>query len=78
MKDNFSPEVKSLHIPAILWSQIIETVDRKVEMMHRDSGWGSISVEIVVKNGLVKDIVFADIMRLRQEGESKKESPLDK
>ena len=56
-----------LYMPDSFWTMLISALDKKVEAICKDYGWGDIGLQIVVRKGIVKDIVFSDEVRLRQD-----------
>lgn len=78
-KPNDLPKVE-LYLPLSFWSKIMITLDRKIHSLSDMYGFGSVSMQIIIRNGVVKDIVFSDEVRLREEREIPKTDnlPLDK
>lgn len=56
-----------MYMPLAWWSQIMLNIDRKIESMAGIYGYGSVSLEIVVRGGVVKDVVLKDEIRVRQD-----------
>ena len=56
-----------LYLPLAFWSKIMLTLDRKIHSMADIYGFGSVSLQIVVRGGAVKDIVFSDEVRVREK-----------
>lgn len=73
MKSESLPKVQ-LYVPLKFWSMIMVTLDHKIEELSKGYGHGTIGMEIVVRKGKIKDVVFNDQLRVRQEtGEEAKE-----
>ena len=54
-------------MPMAFWSQMVTTLDQKTESISKIYGYGKITMEFVVFNGKVKDIVFNDEVRIRPD-----------
>ena len=67
------PKVK-LHMPLAWWSKIMISMDSKIGSLSEIYGFGSVSMEVVIRRGKVKDVVLSDEIRLRQE-EDKPKNP---
>lgn len=53
------------YLPIAFWSQIIKTMDTKAQSISQVYGYGKITMEFVVFNGNVKDVIFNDEVRIR-------------
>ena len=73
MKNSDIPKVK-LHMPLSWWSKVMITMDQKISSLSEIYGYGSVSMEIVIRKGIVKDVVFSDEFRLRQDEDEIKEN----
>jgi len=70
--DEKKPEPKAgekatTFMPMAFWSQMVTTLDQKTESISKIYGYGKITMEFVVFNGKVKDIVFNDEVRIRPD-----------
>jgi hypothetical protein len=54
-------------MPMPFWTQLVSTLDQKTESISKIYGYGKITMEFVVFNGKVKDIVFNDEVRIRPD-----------
>ena len=60
-------EKVALYLPLSFWSKILITLDRKIHSMADMYGYGSVSMQVVIRKGAIKDIVFNDEVRVRDE-----------
>lgn len=58
---------ESTFMPMAFWSQMVQTLDIKTKTISEVYGYGRITMELVVFNGKVKDVVFNDEVRVRPE-----------
>lgn len=65
------PKVQ-LYMPLSWWSHIMVTLDRKIASLAGVYGFGSIRMDVVVREGKVKDVVFTDEARIRQDNKTVK------
>lgn len=61
-----------LSMPLKFWSMIMVTLDHKIKNMVDLYGFGQIGMKIVIRNGIVKDLVFTDEVRVRQDNQKTK------
>lgn len=54
------------HLPMEFWTQMVRTMDDKVKNVASIYGYGKIGFTVILFNGKVKDIVFNDEVRVRQ------------
>lgn len=72
MSDKKEERVK-MFMPLSWWSQMMMGLDRKIETMSQVYGFGTISLDIEIRNGIVKDVVLRDEIRVRQDVPEKSE-----
>lgn len=65
MKENFK-----LFLPIEWWSKILGTLDKKIASMSAGSGYGSVKMEVVIRDGKIKDTIFTDEIRWREKIDS--------
>jgi hypothetical protein len=58
---------QAMHMPVSWWSQVISTLDRKIEGMSKITGFGEITLQLIMREGVIRDIVFKDEVTLRQK-----------
>lgn len=66
---------KNLYLPLMFWSEILVVLDKKIEQLTKDYGFGRVSMTIVSHNGKITDVLFNDEVRVRglvEKAESKK------
>lgn len=63
------------YLPIAFWSQIIKTMDTKAHSISQVYGYGKITMEFVVFNGHVKDVIFNDEVRIRPDWKSPELNP---
>lgn len=61
-----TPKVE-MYLPLAFWSKIMMTLDRKVHSLADAHGFGSVSLQIMVRDGVVRDVVLNDEIRIREE-----------
>ncbi len=66
-------EKQELFMPAEWWAKIIPSLDEKIKIMATGPKFGKITFEIVVSKGRVRDLVFTDEVRIRNDFEDVKE-----
>lgn len=59
------PEKVELFLPIAFWSEMLLTLDKKVQTLARIYRFGKVSLTIVVHDGEVKEVVFNDDIRVR-------------
>ena len=59
------PEKVDLFLPITFWSEILVTLDKKVQTLSQNYGFGQINVTIVVHDAQVKEVKFNDEIRIR-------------
>jgi hypothetical protein len=68
MKEEISKKGKvDLFLPLAWWSKVMLMLDRKISAMSEVYGFGSVSMEVTIHKGKVKDVVLLDKARVRQE-----------
>jgi hypothetical protein len=55
----------NLHLPLSFWSEILMTIDRKVQTICENYGYGKVGMSVIIHKGKVIDVVFDDEIRVR-------------
>lgn len=58
-------EKVNLYVPIESWSEIITTLDKKVEFICEKYGHGKVTLAITIAYGKVVDTVYMDEIRMR-------------
>lgn len=54
-----------LYLPLEFWSEILVVLDKKMEQLTKDYGFGQVGLTIISHNGKVTDVIFEDQIRVR-------------
>lgn len=58
-------ELPKMYVPIEYWSQVLMTLDKKVETIATAYGYGEVSVRITIQNGKVIYTIFQDEIRVK-------------
>lgn len=72
------PDKVDLFLPLTFWSEILITLDKKLQALSQNYGYGSVKITIVVHDGEVKEVNFDDNIRIRGLVEKSKPSKNEK
>jgi len=59
------PDKVDLFLPLNFWSEILITLDKKLQALSTGYGYGSVKITITVHDGEVKEVMFDDNIRIR-------------
>lgn len=66
-KKKQNPPQQNLFMPIEWWSDVVKAMDGKIKLISENYGFGSITFEATIIKGRVKDLVFKDKIRVRQQ-----------
>lgn len=58
-------EKTALFLPLSFWSKVILTLDRKVEMLCKQYGYGNVRLDLPIHKHHVLEAIFSDEIRVR-------------
>lgn len=65
----------STFMPIEFWSNVVTHMDNQVLTMSMTKGHGEVSARIIIKNGIVLDVVYGQENRVRQVKSEEEKNP---
>lgn len=59
------PPTQALFLPIAFWLEIISNLDKRVEIMCNESGYGVVAMDIKLQNGKVFEVGIEEKTRIR-------------
>jgi len=58
-------EKVKLYVPIEFWTNILMTLDKKVEVISQQYGYGKVNLQLTIQNGCITQTIFTDEVIVR-------------
>ena len=67
-------EEVNLFKPIDFWSDLIRILDGRVKQTAEVYGFGEVRLRLVIKGGVIKDVIFSEEVSVRQDEKTKEDA----
>lgn len=67
MKDNQLLKKVEFSEPIEFWAEVLMTLDKKIEFIKTQYGYGRVNMSVIIQRGQVFEVVYTDEVRTRKD-----------